>query len=108
MSSGQSEHSHKNEAAQNWLARHTRVRFHHTPDQAHHFAAFFRLGFIAGALGDGNVEELARAYGVFSDLNNPGDRALAQKAIPAGRNYGNGSLLATDLAGWIDQNVCER
>lgn len=67
-------------------------------DQAHHFAAFFQFGYVAG-------EWLGRLAAILTDLfpDNPGDRALGQRAAELGAGLRRGEIEMWSVGFWIGE-----
>jgi len=73
---------------------------HPNDDQVHHFAAYFQVGFIAGA----SEGEIA-AY--LSDWNNPGDINLGIRAAELGHALKMGALRVLDIGRKIRDELCK-
>ena len=67
-------------------------------DQAHHFAAFFQCAYFAG-------EWLGRLAAILTDRfpDNPGDRALGQRAAELGARLRRGEIEMWSVGFWISE-----
>jgi hypothetical protein len=75
------------------------------PDQAHHFAAFFELGYFAGA-----TAGAAAAYyldGITPSKFNGGDVALGIYASQLGADLRAGSINSSKIRNAIRQTLCQ-
>jgi RHS repeat-associated protein len=75
------------------------------PDQTHHFAAFFQLGFFGGAA----IGAAAARYLDSTNLAqyNPGDIALGIAASQLGADFRAGKISASQIGNDIRQTLCQ-
>jgi hypothetical protein len=75
------------------------------PDQAHHFAAFFELGFFAGATA--GAAAAYRLDGINPSKFNSGDVALGIFASQLGADLKAGTINASQIGNAIRQTLCQ-
>jgi RHS repeat-associated protein len=75
------------------------------PDQAHHFAAFFELGFFAGA--PAGAAAAYRLDGINPSKFNAGDVQLGIYASQLGADLKAGTIKASQIGNAIRQTLCQ-
>jgi hypothetical protein len=75
------------------------------PDQTHHFAAFFELGFFGGAAA--GAAAAYRLVGINPSKFNSGDVALGVFASQLGADLKAGTISASQIGNAIRQTLCQ-